>query len=192
MSRDRTRSSVVKFLFGLAALFVTVSFAACSSVTHETTEPEDQGEYSASIVAGDNTLQLSGKAVFGTTQNSSGLALNALYLWTGEPGGVTYNVIWFQRQNLETLEPGDYAIVDVDPGIPPLDDFLSLYAYADATSAATFHSVSGTLTISSYAIELTGTFEFVAAFAEEQYHSGVVADTVLVSGSFRAVPGTIY
>ena len=113
-------------------------------------------------------------------------------MWAGDPGGATHRVIWFQRQNLETLDPGEYAIVGVDPSIPPLDDFLSLYAYAGAASAATFHSVSGTLTVSSYVIELTGTFEFIAAFVEDQYHSGVVADTVLVSGSFRAVPGTIY
>jgi hypothetical protein len=193
MSLSRAGRRALRWVGGLAALAIPAVYTACSSSSFSSTQPEDQGNYSASVVDGDETTQLSGNAIFGTTQSSSGVSLNVLYLWTGEPGGDSYNVIWFQRQNLDLLEPGDYPIVDVDEENPPGDDFLALYAFADATAAATFHSVTGTVTISTAeSIELTGTFELVGAFVEDAYHAGVVGDTVQVSGTFRAVPGTIY
>jgi hypothetical protein len=193
MSIGRTGLAAHRWTGRLAALAIPAVCAACSESSFSSTRPDDQGNYSASVVDGDSTIQLSGNAVFGTTRNSAGMSLNVLYLWTGDPGGNVYNVIWLQRQNLELLEPGDYNIGDVDEDNPPIDDFVALYAFADATAAATFHSVTGTLTIiTAETLELTGSFELVGAFVEDAYHSGVVGDTVQVSGTFRAVAGTIY
>jgi len=194
MSIDRAGRIVHRWIGGLAALAIPAVYAACSESSFSSTRPDDQGNYSASVVDGDSTIELSGNAVFGTTQNSAGMTLNVLYLWTGDPGGAVYNVIWLQRRNLEFLEPGDYNIGDVeDGGNPPVDDFVGLYAFAHATAAATFHSVIGTLTIiTAETLELTGSFELTGAFVEDAHHSGVVGDTVQVSGTFRAVAGTIY
>ncbi|UCG87788.1 MAG: hypothetical protein JSW71_04375 [Gemmatimonadota bacterium] len=187
----RARRTALRRGVALATLAVPAVCDACVS-SHSSTQPEDQGNYTASLVDGDQITQLTGNAIYGTTQNSSGIILNVLYLWSGEPGGDSYNVIWFQRQNLALLEPGDYPIADIEEGDLPQDDFVALYAFADSTAAATFYSVTGTLTISTAeTLELTGTFEITGSFVEQAFHSGVVGDTVQVSGTFRAVPGTI-
>lgn len=193
MSIGRAGRTAHRWRGGLAALAISAVYTACSESSFSSTRPDDQGNYSASVLDGDSTIQLFGNAVFGTTQNSAGMTLNVLYLWTGDPGGTAYNVIWLQRRNLDFLEPGDYTIDDVDEGNPPIDEFVALYAFAHATAAATFHSVTGTLTIiTAQPLELTGSFELVGAFVEDAYHAGVVGDTVQVSGTFRAVAGTIF
>jgi hypothetical protein len=195
MSISRARCTALRWAGRLAVLAIPALHTACSESSFTSTLPEDQGDYTASIVVDEeNTTQLAGNAIFGTTTNTSGISLNVLYLWTGNPDGNVYDVIWLQRRNLELLEPGDYVIGDVDENDPPADDFVGLYAFAEATgTAATFHSVTGTLTISTAeTLELTGTLELVGAFVEDAYHSGVVGDTVQVSGTFRAVAGTIY
>jgi len=195
MRMSRARCKALGWAGVFAVLASPAVHTACSESSFSSTLPEDQGDYTASIVVdGENNIQLSGNAVFGTTTNTSGISLNVLYLWTGNPDGNVYDVIWLQRRNLELLEPGDYVIGDVDGSDPPADDFVGLYAFADADgTAATFHSVTGTLTISTAgSLELTGTVELIGAFVEEAYHSGVVGDTVQVSGTFRAVAGTIY
>lgn len=172
---------------------VPIAFAACSSSEFSTTDPEDQGNYSASVIAGTDTLELSGRAVFGTTQSSLDFPVNAVYLLTGDPPTPPYDVIWFQRRNLDLLEPGDYTIADVEGNdLPPDSDFLALYAFADDEAWATFHSVTGILTITTAeGLELTGTFEITGALALDESYAGAVPDTVLVSGTFRAVPGSI-
>jgi hypothetical protein len=143
------------------------------------------------IFAGD-TAQLSGNAVFSTSQNSDGLVYLVFYLWTGNPGGASYNVFWFQRENLDLPAAGSYTIAEVAADSTGLDDFEALYAFAD-TAAATFHSVTGTFTVAAATFdEVTGAFEFTGAFDENSYHTGTVADTVQVSGTFTAAAGTIY
>jgi len=175
-------------------LTALVASAACASSEFSTTGPQDQGNYTASVVAGADTTRLSGNAIISTTQNSSGLTYLVFYLWTGTPGGMAYDVFWLQRENLTIPTPGVYTIDDVGANLAAADDFVALYAFADsAAAAATFHSVVGTITVDASAFEeVSGSFEFVAAFDENSYHSGTVADTVRVVGTFRAAPGTIY
>lgn len=195
MDLNRDRCSYRSLVGTVAAFTILAAYTACSSSEFTSTVPEDQGSYSASVVYDGDTVRLSGQAVFGTTETTEGVILNVVYLWTGDPDGNAYDVIWFQRRDLDLLVPGDYTIADVEgDDLPPASDFLALYAFADDVSfAGTFHSVTGILTIVDDAdLELTGTFEVTGALALDQYHAGAVADTVEVSGTFRAVPGTIY
>ncbi|KPJ93510.1 MAG: hypothetical protein AMS18_05585 [Gemmatimonas sp. SG8_17] len=180
--------------FGLALLAISAAHTACASSSFSSTEPTERGDYSATVAFATDTLQLSGNAIYSTTQNNVGQIYFVFYLWTGDVNGTIYNVVWFQRENLDVPGPGSYTIADVGGGAIPLDDFFALYAFADAAgAAATFHSVTGTLTIDTSEFqEITGAFELIGAFDEDSYHSGTVGDSVQVNGTFRAEPGTIY
>ncbi len=192
-SRGSTTGRVGRWGIGLASLAISATHTACASSSYSTTEPTERGEYSATVIMAADTLQLSGNAIYSTTQNNVGQTFFVFYLWTGDVNGNIYNVVWFQRENLEVPGVGSYVIADVGGGSIPLDDFFALYAFADTAAAATFHSVEGTLTIDTSAFEgIVGAFELVGAFAEDSYHSGTVADTVQVHGTFTAEPGTIY
>ncbi len=193
MSLGSAAGGVGRWGVGLASLAISVAYTACASSSYSSTEPTERGDYSATVIMATDTLQLSGNAIYSTTQNTAGQILFVFYLWTGDVNGTIYNVVWFQRENLEIPEPGSYAIADVGAGAIPLDDFSALYAFADAAAAATFHSVEGTLTIDTSEFqEIAGAFELIGAFDENSHHSGTVGDTVQVNGTFRAAPGTIY
>lgn len=175
------------------SLAISAAYTGCASSSFSSTEPTERGDYSAMVIMATDTLQLSGSAIYSTTQNTSGQTFFVFYLWTGDVNSASYNVVWFQRENLDVPEPGSYSIVDVDAVPAALDDFFALYAFADEAAAATFHSVEGTLTIDTSELqEITGAFELIGAFDEDSYHSGTVGDSVQVNGTFTAPPGTIY
>ena len=116
-----------------------------------------------------------------------------LFLWRGELLYYTYqfDVLDLFRVSMSLPDPGIYDMVSHSDSTRADDEFTGRYVFSFAISYGVFHVESGTLTIdASSDEEISGSFEMTAVL-DEANSSDVRADTAMVSGTFRAVPGVI-
>ncbi len=176
---------------GLAAsISLTVMFVACSSSEGTFIPPLGQGSCAASVVGEGISENVAGSAVFGYQTGAEGLTQWVFFLWDGNYYGDSFDIITLFRTNLTIPAPGTYEIQDASEDPETENDFLAGWVFSSPSAFATFLSVTGTITITSSSDEqVSGTFEFSGAQREGAF--GVTADSVMVSGSFTAVPGDV-
>jgi hypothetical protein len=173
---------------------MAVGLLACGETTSEPDpEPEDRGFYNAQVSGDGIGATISGSAVFGTAVNTSGVTEWTLFLWKGDAFTIfnQFNVITMFRENLDRPPPGSYVLNDVASDSLTADDFVAAYAVSFGAAYGVFFTGSGTLTVeTSTAVEITGSFQLTGAL-DESRSIDIVAPTAQVTGTFRAVPGTI-
>ena len=175
-----------------ATVVTAMGLLACGETTSDPV-PEDRGFYNAQVSGEGIGATISGNAVFGTVENTSGVIEWTLFLWRGDHFTIfnQFNVITLFRENLDRPEPGTYALNDVASDSLTADDFVAAYALSFAAAYGVFFTGSGTLTVeTSTAEEISGSFQLTGVL-DESLSIDIVAPTATVTGTFRAVPGTI-
>ena len=171
---------------------VTAAVAVAVACGGNGTAPPDQGSFQATV-SGDLSLSLSGTALFGTEGadfEGFGIALTS-----GQVGQNNSDLVLIARDNTARPVAGTYDILEIAGVSCPdctADDFTSIYwRQLTAVDVAFLTSVSGTLTIDESAAEqVSGSFTFTASALVSSGDLESV-DSVMVQGTFRAVPGTI-
>lgn len=148
------------------------------------------GSFTATV-SGDLTMSLSGEAIFGasTTPGEEGFVIA---MTRGDPASDDADVIVIARDSPTAPGSGAYVIQPVTCDTCSVDDFAAaLVATRPAGAVGLWVSHEGAFTLTSAGEDrLVGTFEatVVAFFAVGEF---VGADTLMMVGSFSAVPGDV-
>ncbi|MBE0591316.1 MAG: hypothetical protein IH616_02810 [Gemmatimonadales bacterium] len=193
--RKRTHHAVVgKWGACLATATLMAGLVGCGDTGPDPAPgPSNDGAFSATVVGEGLGAIVSGKAMFGTATNSSNVTEWTLFLYSGDVlrPNFRFNVVTLLRRALSRPEAGTYSLGDFATGAPTPEDFVAAYVFSFATSYGVFLTGAGTLTVdTSTADEIVGTFALTGV-RDPSLSIFVDADTVEVSGSFRAVPGSI-
>lgn len=174
------------------ALALSAWLSACGDPDDGTgPTPEDHGSFTATIREEGANTQIGGNAVFTTSTDNSGGIHFAIFLWRGNIAGTSYDIVTLYRDNLDAPAAGTYTIFDAAAAAPTEDDFRAEYSYAGSAIFATYLSVSGVFTVeAATAEEIRGSFTF-GADLDESVSVGAPNASLEVTGSFRAVPGSL-